>query len=446
MAEVTLFSSVLQDLGDGLVLRRSNLADAEKLGQFNAQIHGENPQDAEGVSIWTRDLVERPHPTFHPDDFLIVEETATGKVVSSVCLIDQVWSYEGIDFKVGRPELVGTDPAYRNRGLVRRQFEILHQWSEERGQHAQMITGIPNYYRQFGYEMGIQLGGGRFGYEAQVQPLKEGQEESYRVRRAVEADIPWLARMYALECRYSLVSAVWDEALWRYEIGGKSQANINRMEPCVIEDRQGRPVGYLVHPGCVWGTMMPATRFQVDEGVSFAAVLPDVIRYLWKTGQEYCLAWNRKLETFGLWLGVEHPAYQIKGNELRARPPYAFYMRMPNLPAFLWRIAPALEERLRGSVLAGHSGELKLSFYRDGVKLVFEAGRLASVERWKPKIREDEGSAAFPGLTFLQLMFGYRSLEEIRYAYADCWCNSNETAVLLECLFPRKVSNIWFIS
>ena len=438
-------SAPLQNLGDGLILRRGAIEDAERLGQFNAQIHGDNPQDAAGVSAWTRDLAIGTHPTFRPEDFLIVEDQTVGKIVSSVCLIDQVWAYEGVDFKVGRPELVGTDPAYRSRGLVRRQFEILHQWSQEREQLVQAITGIPNYYRQFGYEMGLQLGGGRFGYEPQVRPLKEGQEEPYRIRLATETDISWLAKMYALECRHSLVSAVWDEVLWCYEISGKSHENINRGLPCIIENGEGHPVGYLVHPGGPWGTMMPVVRFQVDEGVAFAAVLPGVIRYLWKIGQEYCAALNRKLDTFGLWLGADHPAYKIKGNDLRERPTYAFYMRVPNLPAFLKRIAPVLEARLHESVCAGHTGELKVSFYRAGVKLVWEGGKLVSVENWKPKIREDEGNAAFPDLTFLQLMFGYRNLDEIRYAYADCWC-SNEAAVLLGCLFPKKPSNVWVVS
>jgi hypothetical protein len=445
MPEPLSSSSLLQNLGSGLVLRTSTRADAESLGQFNAQIHGDNPRDADGVAAWTRDLIEGPHPTFGSQDFLLVAEAESGKVISTLCLIEQTWAYEAIPFKVGRPELVGTDPAYRNRGLVRRQFEIIHRWSQEREQMVQIITGIPFYYRQFGYEMGLNLGGGRSGFEPQVRALKEGEEEPYRVRLAGESDIPWLVKMYALECRHSLVSSVWDEDLWRYEITGKSLGNINRWEPCVIEDRSGSQVGYLVHPAAPWGTSMAATRFQVDEGVSFAAVLPSVIRYLWKTGLEYCAAWDRKLERFNLALGAEHPAYHVMGKELQVHSPYAFYMRVPDLPAFLMRIAPVLEERLRTSVSAGYSGELKISFYRDGVKLIFECGRLINAEKWMPVIRDDEGDAAFPNLTFLQLVFGYRTLEEIRYAYVDCGCGSH-AALLLNALFPKKASNVWAIA
>src|SRR5260370_563284 len=90
----------------------------------------------------------------------LVEDTRNGAIVSSINLINQTWSYEGIPFKVGRPELVGTLPDYRQRGLIRKQFEVLHAWSAERGQKLQAITGIPFYYRQFGYEFAVSMGSG----------------------------------------------------------------------------------------------------------------------------------------------------------------------------------------------------------------------------------------------------------------------------------------------
>ena len=93
---------------------------------------------------------------------------------------------------------------------------------------------------------------------------------------------------------------------------------------------------------------------------------------------------------------------------------------MPDLPAFLLHIAPSLEDRLARSIAPGYTGELKLSFYRQGLRLVFDAGRLATVETWRPR-HEDQGSAAFPGLTFLQLLFGYRTLDELQAAFTDCW-------------------------
>src|SRR5512138_3220483 len=117
---------ILRDLGNGLVMRRSTSEDADALAAFNGRIHGEDELDSKRVAAWTHDLLARPHPTMNPDGCTIVEEAATGRIVSSMNLIPQTWTYEGIEFGVGRPELVGTLPEYRNRGLIRAQFEEVH--------------------------------------------------------------------------------------------------------------------------------------------------------------------------------------------------------------------------------------------------------------------------------------------------------------------------------
>src|SRR5512135_1012049 len=119
------------------------------------------------------------HPTFGVGDFTIVENSQTGEIVSALNLIPQTWTYAGIPFKVGRPELVGTLPEYRNRGLVRKQFEVIHQWSKENGDMLLGITGIPYYYRLFGYEMAMNLGGGRAGFPTHIPRLDEGEGEPY---------------------------------------------------------------------------------------------------------------------------------------------------------------------------------------------------------------------------------------------------------------------------
>jgi hypothetical protein len=437
---------ILKALGDGLVLRRSTVEDAGCLGEFNGKIHGDDPSDAACLAAWTRDLLLVPPPAFGPGDFLIVEDTATGEIISSLNLISQTWSYEGIPFGVGRPELVGTDPRYRSRGLVRQQFEIIHEWSRQRGELVQAITGIPFFYRQYNYEMGLDLGGGRGGYEPQVPKLEEGQAEPYRFRPAEEADLPWVMKMYQRECQREMVAAVRTEAHWRNELFDKSRENVNRVEVRVIENQDGQAVGYLTHPVFAWGEMMALTGYELADGVSFMAVTPGVIRYLWKTGQVYAASRGRTLNSFGFWLGSQHPAYQsAAGRLVFERKPYAYYMRVPDLPAFLLHIRPALEKRLVGSPCEGHTGDIKISFYRDGLRMQFENGRLAQVEPWKPKIKENEGSAAFPNLTFLQLVFGYRTLAEIQHAYADCWSGDRER-VLLDALFPKKYSSVWPIS
>src|SRR6266516_3709814 len=235
--------TILRDLGNGLIMRRSTPEDAEALAEFNGKIHGENEQDAQRVAAWTRDLLIRPHPTLKPNDFTIVEETSTGRIVSSLNLIPQTWSYEGIEFGVGRPELVGTAPEFRNRGLVRAQFEEVHKWSAERGHMVQAITGIPYYYRLFGYEMALDLGGRRVGFESNVPKLtpapaggagQDGNQEPYHIRPATDADLGFVTEVYAYAIRRYAIACVRTPEIFKYELDGQSENNVDRYPTYMI--------------------------------------------------------------------------------------------------------------------------------------------------------------------------------------------------------------------
>jgi hypothetical protein len=74
-----------------------------------------------------------------------------------------------------------------------------------------------------------------------------------------------------------------------------------------------------------------------------------------------------------------------------------------------------------------------------------EKGRLVTIEPWKPT-PADGGAAAFPDLTFLQILFGYRSYDELHQSFADCWCENEEVRALINILFPKKVSDVFAIS
>lgn len=440
---ITQQKTILRDLGDGLVLRRSTPADADALAEFNGRIHGDDALDGERVAAWTRDLLARPHPTLKPDDFTIVEEAASGRIVSSMNLIPQTWAYEGIEFGVGRPELVGTAPEFRNRGLVRAQFDEVHRWSAERGHRVQAITGIPYYYRQFGYEMALDLAGRRSGYEANLPKLKEGEEEPYCIRTATEADLPFIARVYEQAIRRHAVSCVRTPEIFQYELEGQSENNADHFQMYMIEDRSGEPLGYFQHPNCTGKTGVSVVWYELKPGVSWLAVTPTVVRHLWDRGQEYAQRDGKSCTSFGFLLGASHPVYEALGRDLPTiHAPYAWYLRVPDLPGFLDHIKPALEKRIAESIAAGHSREIKVSFYRDGLRLVLEKGRLAAIEPWKPT-PQDEGGIAFPGRTFLQILFGYRSLEELRQSFADCWCDSEEVRALIDILFPKKLSDMF---
>jgi hypothetical protein len=442
MNPITFDQPILRELGDGLILRRSSPADADALADFCAHIHSDDGWDKPDLRIaaWTRDLLTKPHPTFQPDDFTVVAEAASGRIVSSLNLISQTWTYEGIPFGVGRPELVGTLPEYRNRGLVRLQMEEVHRWSAARGQMVQVITGIPYYYRLFGYEMGLDLEGGRGGFAPGIPELQEGQAEPFRMRLANEADIPFLMDVYNHAATGSEIFVVRDEALWKLELSGRSPSSVSYPSWVIIENAEAQePVGYWMwYPNWTSRDTLYVIRYDLKPGVSWLEVTPSVLRHIWSVCQTPV---NGKVRSgYCFLLGQEHPVYALMGNNLpQLRKPYAWYVRVPDLPAFIRHIAPVLEMRLAKSLAIGYSGELKLNFYKEGMRLVFERGKLVTAEAWQPT-PEDDGQAAFPDLIFLQILFGHRSYQELRQSFADCWCQTETHRALIEILFPKKNS------
>ncbi len=145
-------------------------------------------------------------------------------------------------------------------------------------------------------------------------------------------------------------------------------------------------------------------------------------------------------------LGESHPVYQVSGSKLpQIHKPYAYYLRVPDLVEFLHEVSPALETHLADTAFDLYSGKIILSFYRSGLKLDFKQGHIEDIEPLGPDALDD-AIAGFPGLTFLQLVFGFPSMEELKHAHPDCYSKNDENQHLLNALFPKKCSDVWPIS
>lgn len=448
--------NMIKDLGDGLVMRRSTVEDTEPLAEFNGKVHGQQDNDPdEVVAQWTRDLMTKPHPTFHPDDFTLVENTGTGEIVSCMCLIDQTWTFEGIEFGVGRPEIVGTRPDYRRRGLVRQQFEVVHQWSKERGQQLQAITGIPWYYRQFGYEMALELDFGRKGFPALIPQLKKDEQEKYHIRQATYSDLEYIADLHMQNFqRYPLVCK-FDEETWRYFMDIGSPLSPVHVVIKIIEDKAGRRVGFLVHKAELSEGLLATYLYELEAGISWVEVTPCVLRYLQQSGNAYAENGNKKSEEdetvafagYYFKFGSTHPVYEATPEYLpETTDPYTWYVRVPDLVAFLQHIKPALEDRLARSLAAGHTGELWLNMFSSGIHIALEKGKIATIEPWDNPLY-GKSSVYLPNHTFLQVLFGHRNIDEVHHVYADAYTNPKRPmeAQLFRILFPKRPSNIWAI-
>jgi hypothetical protein len=439
-------TEVNRDLGDGLLLRRSGPADRERIAAFHANtlLGPDETPPLERLHYWLLDMLGGKHPTGRPEDFLYVENAASRQIVSSVGLFSAIWTYDGIEIPVGQPDVVSTSPAFRRRGLVAAQFGEIHAWSERQGHLMQVIPGIPWYYRQFGYEYALNLEGGRVAYRANVPPLPEGATESFTLRALTEADIPFLAGLYQQACARSLLAVPRDAVFWRFDAFSRHEKSGLASDHFVIVP-VGQPdaaVGAVIIARRLWRTQLGVRFLEVAPGTPMAAVAPSLLRALDAHGPRTAARTGKVYDAICFELGAQHPFFDAVPNALpHEMKPYAWYVRIPDMPRFLNAIAPALERRLAASPEAGWNGELRLSFYRGGVKLRMVGGRVTA-EPWRPDHTE-AGDARFPDLTFLKVLMGYRSLADLQDAFPDCIVESPIAQALLPILFPQRHSHIW---
>ncbi len=452
-------ANYVKDLGDGLIARWSTVADIEKIGLLLSTIHrssADEPLNQRSQDL-PRVLMGGTFPYMGVGDFAIVEDTTQPMrpIVACTCFWRHQWRYAGIPFGVGRPEYVATDPAYRNRGLVRMLFAMFHARSAAEGHLLQAITGIPYFYRQFGYEYVLDLGGTRTTYFHLI-PEKQGDAaEPYALRPATSDDIPQLTALYNQRRPTSLV---WHDAIpayWQFMTSFWDDPD-TRSRDAVTLGWYGRYYMLVRQDKAVVGSVWLGTRrwgrgldagpeLSLDPQVNRAEIVPVLLRAL-RTQAMQTPGVNADTPACSeiIWqLGRSNSFYDLLGEALapRVEPPYAWYVRIADVPAFLRHIAPVLEERLANSVLAGYTGELKIDCYRGGLYLRFAQGKLDQVEPWRPPIYGDEATAGSPALTLLQLLLGYRSLDELRAIYPDVWA-SDKARLLLEALFPKQHSMV----
>lgn len=422
-------------LRENLQLRRATAADVDRLSAFNGIVHGRPNQPSRTIAARSRSWLDGSHPVVRPADWTVVEDLTTGEIVSTCALYAQQWNYTGISFGVGQIEFVGTDPAYRRLGLVRAQFDALHAESARRGHLLQVITGIPYFYRQFGYELALSYGGGRRGEAQPLAGSATDEPAAYQIRPATVADLLLIAELDQVGQRRSLLNAERDAALWRLELDGRGEFNIFRRTLAMIETADGKAIGFLAHQPPTDRTSLWLYRCELAEGSNWLAVAP----VLWR----HWSGLNPTIHQIGCWLGESHPLYQALPQVLaQIEPADAFYIRIPDLAAFLRRIAPVLEDRLAHSIAVGFAGDVRLNFYRCGLLLRWDNGRLAEVNPWQAPTVE-QVSLSFPDLTFTQLLLGYRSFADLQVAFADCLAHDETARVLVDILFPQSPSQVW---
>jgi hypothetical protein len=277
-----------------------------------------------------------------------------------------------------------------------------------------------------------------------IPALTAGATEPYTLRDATPDDAPMALAHYDRDRAGALVSTPIELDYWRHVMTAMDPASGEGWRTQMIVDAAGSTVGSLLTRRARWRDALAVTGLTLEPGVPLVAVLPPVMRALRDQAPALLSPTSRPTPPHSLRFVFgrrDHSVYAALGEAIAPRfaAPYSWYVRVPDLPAFVRHVAPALERRLAGSAAAGWSGVLRLDFYRGGLRLTLDGGRLTAAEDWQAEPWGEEPQAGFPPLVFVQLLCGHRSLAELRYAFADAWAD-DATAPVLDALFPKQAS------
>ena len=276
------------------------------------------------------------------------------RVVSTAILLDETLILDGLPIPAGQVELVATDREYEGRGLVRALMGWAHERSARRGHLAQVMIGIPYFYRQFGYEYAIVLPHSRA--VRTVPPPPKG----YTVRPAAAADIPAMVNLQDSAQRGYDLRMPHSPACWRWLVArdGSTQLLVERDGAAVATGRLTPPDDEEVVLGEVAATDPVAAHALVAHAVTLV-------------GHDELMV-------------KERPGGLAGGalEELLAPPaPRAarYYIRVADGPALLDHLRPVLSARLASSGLAHGGGEGVVSFFRYHVRLVYSRASIDEV-------------------------------------------------------------------
>lgn len=443
---------MLERISEDLVLRAATPEDADQLADFHEEVFMDEPSGTRAywIAEWGRDLLTKPHPTFSPSDCLIVEDERNNRIASSCLYLTSQWQCEGSAFQIGQPEIVGTRKEYRERGLIRKQFDVMHRWADERQHDILVVNGIPHYYRQFGYDMALGAYGKRTALIEAFPKWQEDGQRNHILRDATPDDVEFVTDLLNASNERALYSPVFDANSMRYMMFDRNPRSGVAWRTAILckntADGPGEAIGAMMYALVVAIDEARILRIEMAKPAYWRLALEDLLREFEERARlatEGNPDPERKIKTVNSEMQPNHPAYIFDNGVLGTQPEndYAWYVRVPDLAKFITKISGSLNRRLENSVHAGYDGEIKINLGNSRLTITFNDGSFSHATNSGRAPRSD-ATAAFPGNNFLQILFGRRTVADIVRTDADCEVMAPADSDLLQTLFPKQYSDI----
>ena len=391
--------------------------DYEALYQLMDAVFGE--EDVRGI---TRRFVEH-HPEMNKEHFFVVKQK--NRAVAGLLLVPQVWKLGEVELKVAEMGCVGTDPEHRRKGIQWILNSEFDKYARETGFDLCALAGIPYFYRQFGYQYAVEL---NYSTELKVEELPD-KDVGIKVEKFEETHIDVTDEILRKTQERYLMRSVRTKGIWRMQqttgtYGGEPYESN-------IFTRGGRIVGY--------------SRYVVDDekktinirelGISENTSTEEIAATIRKQASEKCLT---ELKT-GLSHIDEFSRYLISRGA-KTNIPYAWQVKIIDLPGFLSKIKPVLEHRMESSEYMRLSKDITFNFWKYAVKMKIEEGKIVSIEK---AFGEEDRIIGLNPYAFIKLALGYKSRMELEKMYPD-FRAQGDLRGLIDVMFPKQPSYIHY--
>jgi len=398
----------------------------DELIEFNRQVHPED--DVEELRRTIEYL-----PGFSREMNYYIRDVETGKIVSSANALPSTWMYEDVPLRNLELGWVGTDAAYRHRGLVR----LLYSHFEEELQRGQYdistIEGIPYFYRQFGYDFVVPMEQHVLLRLEQFPKQSADLADTVSLRQADMDDIAKLDSLYRSHNTDVLMHSHRDGQLW--ELQERFHRYFEHKFVTMLVEDAGDVVGYLryLEPGAD----------AVEKRQPFTVIENHMTTY---RGVMMCLDFLREK-------AAEHGLCSVRingpdSNNLCqvalaygaiARKGWKHQVRIPDMVRFLTAIQSVLERRLRGTMFQGLTQDVRLNTYRRCYTLSFKDGQISRISDEGFVDRTQTPEFGVSEQDFVRVILGTAAIDEISEYNIDSYARGL-TRHLVRTLFPKRES------
>lgn len=376
------------------------------------------PEDADGIVALVNDRIgteDGPEaritlddPRFGPGGWTVAVDD--DRIISVLGLFPALTRVGSITVQSAFIEFVATAREYEGRGLVRKQIELAHRISAERGDLIMWMVGIPYFYRQFGYEYAVPTP------HTVDLTAPVGASTDLSFREASVDDIDAITALQGHMAASAVIVAEHDQLLWSWYIASP----VYRV---VIAEREGTPVGMMriydddgdplvfdVAAGDPATLLALATEAAGPDGTATVALRPGLEDFVANFGE------------------TNHDGY-------------AYYVRVADPCALFKAVLPELNFRMADSGVEFEDGELLISLYRESITAQIRNGQLESVTSGGTvQAPVSQGGCGVPPDLVAHLILGPLGALELERRHADVLLGKRRA--LMDVLFPPQTVDV----